>query len=462
MGYGFSQMKTNPLVVVLVAALSQVAVAGPKKGERTVENPVATSDGGIAEQLSVLPLRGSVLFPGSVLPLNVGREKTITLVKDALARKADIAVITQVNEAVESPTAKDLYTVGVRAQIVQFVQNGDSYSLVLQGTGRVRVSEWLSEAPFFQAKVVRVVEEQPRKEDQPEVATLMKRLVKVSGDLILSNKDAPQNAVKLLEAITEPGVLADIAIGNSAVGLSDKQNVLASTSILARMKLALTYLDAQWSLLSPEARARAGSRPTPAKPMTWQSLLVDTREVTLATIETMVKSYKQLNKDVRIEGALRRTDGSLQIGKDELPRRVDVGVLSNSGINPLTAVTGGLKHDPIEFAYDGKLAVSLRDFAWDSSVLATDGDKAKAATAVKEWFWRWFDKDDKKGADTRGFHGVVHFVAFSKDLSNVDVDFGSAPVEAFEDLLRGLSRAGVSKVNFVRGRQSAQENSAEK
>src|SRR5690606_6120676 len=94
--------------------------------------------------LPILPLRNSVFFPGGVLPLAVGRQKTIALIKDAVRDEKVIGVVTQVRAEDEDPGADGLYTVGTVARIVKLLKMGeDNYSLVVQGISRFRVLEFV-------------------------------------------------------------------------------------------------------------------------------------------------------------------------------------------------------------------------------------------------------------------------------------------------------------------------------
>ena len=108
----------------------------------------------------ILPLRNSVFFPGGVLPLAVGRQKTIALIKDAVRDEQLIGVITQRRAEEEDPTAESLYPIGTIARIVKLLKMGeDNYSLVVQGLARFRLDELIQEEPYLKARVSPVDEE---------------------------------------------------------------------------------------------------------------------------------------------------------------------------------------------------------------------------------------------------------------------------------------------------------------
>src|SRR5258707_3232953 len=111
----------------------------------------------IPQVLPILPLRNSVFFPGGVLPLAVGRQKTIALIKDAVRDDQVIGVVTQRRAEEEDPGAADLYSMGTVGRIVKLLKMGeDNYSLVVQGFARFRVLDLVPEAPYLQAPIATV------------------------------------------------------------------------------------------------------------------------------------------------------------------------------------------------------------------------------------------------------------------------------------------------------------------
>ena len=108
----------------------------------------------IPQVLPILPLRNSVFFPGGVLPLAVGRQKTIALIKDAVRDDQVIGVVTQRKAEEEDPGAADLHSMGTVARIVKLLKMGeDNYSLVVQGLARFRVVELVQEHPYLKARI---------------------------------------------------------------------------------------------------------------------------------------------------------------------------------------------------------------------------------------------------------------------------------------------------------------------
>jgi ATP-dependent Lon protease len=187
------------------AAGAQVAPAmGP---------PALINKEDIPSVLPILPLRNSVFFPGGVLPLAVGRAKTIALIKDAVRDEQVIGVVTQRKAEEEDPGAADLYPVGTVARVVKLLKMGeDNYSLVVQGLARFKVLELVQEAPYLKARIDAV--EDKTNIDDVEVEALGINLKKLAREVIELMPELPAAATELVDSITHPGHLADLIAAN--------------------------------------------------------------------------------------------------------------------------------------------------------------------------------------------------------------------------------------------------------
>jgi ATP-dependent Lon protease len=202
----------------------------------------------IPQVLPILPLRNSVFFPGGVLPLAVGRQKTIALIKDAVRDEQVIGVVTQRRAEEEDPSAADLYTVGTVARIVKLLKMGeDNYSLVVQGLARFRVLDLVQEAPYLKARIDPV--EDKTAVDDVEVEALAINLKKLAREVIELMPELPAAATELVESITHPGHLADLIAANVDVPIEEKQQVLETVDLKARMKLVLELLNRKREIL---------------------------------------------------------------------------------------------------------------------------------------------------------------------------------------------------------------------
>ena len=196
----------------------------------------------------ILPLRNSVFFPGGVLPLAVGRQKTIALIKDAVRDEQLIGVITQRRAEEEDPTAESLYPIGTIARIVKLLKMGeDNYSLVVQGLARFRLDDLIQDEPYLKARVSPVGEEQTS--GNVELEALGINLKKLAREVIELTPELPAAAIDLIESITHPGHLADLIAANVDVTIEEKQSILETVDLNARMQLVLELLNRKREIL---------------------------------------------------------------------------------------------------------------------------------------------------------------------------------------------------------------------
>src|SRR5881396_2451254 len=107
----------------------------------------------------ILPLRNSVLFPNTVMPISVGREKTLRLIDDAIKESKPIAVVSQKDPATDDPEPDEMYRFGTAARVLKAIRiGGNNVNLIIQGVSRVRVARWVQNAPFLTAEFDRFVE----------------------------------------------------------------------------------------------------------------------------------------------------------------------------------------------------------------------------------------------------------------------------------------------------------------
>src|SRR5258705_12798725 len=119
--------------------------------------PKGASDGPVEvpEVISILPLRNSVLFPGSIIPIDVGRRKSVRLIEEAISKERPvIGILTQKDARTEDPGDTDMYNVGCAARILKVIKLAkDNFSVILQGVARIKIQDYLSHDPFITAKV---------------------------------------------------------------------------------------------------------------------------------------------------------------------------------------------------------------------------------------------------------------------------------------------------------------------
>jgi ATP-dependent Lon protease len=201
--------------------------------------------------IPILPLRNSVLFPMSVVPINVGRPRSVRLIEDALGMdRASIGILTQATPETEEPSFRDLYKVGTLARVVQVMRVGPSvYTVKLSGIGRFRVLSGQSLEPFMRARVQRIVEPLGRDEEMDRLGF---RLRESAKELAALNPALPQELNGILENVREPGSLADLLASSfppEIASVTERQRVLEAFDIKQRMALVQELVNRQLEVL---------------------------------------------------------------------------------------------------------------------------------------------------------------------------------------------------------------------
>jgi ATP-dependent Lon protease len=202
----------------------------------------------VPEQLSVLPLRNSVLFPGSIIPIDVGRRKSVRLVEEAISKERPvIGILTQRDARTEDPTEHDMYSVGCAARILKVIKLAkDNFSVILQGVSRIRIQEYQQQEPFIVARVQPIPD--PTTSDV-ELDALVMNLKDIAKRVIKLMPELPKEASALVDSVTEPGQLADLITSNLDIQVDEKQDVLETFDLKSRMRTVLQFLSRQLEVL---------------------------------------------------------------------------------------------------------------------------------------------------------------------------------------------------------------------
>jgi len=201
----------------------------------------------IPEELPVLTLRNTVLFPGSIVPLGIGRPKTVRLVEESIKENGLVAVVAQRDPEIDDPAPTDLYTMGCAARLVKLVKaSKDNFSVVVQGLSRVRLSEYTQSLPYLKARISAVEDVAT---NQVEVEALTMSLKKTAREVLRLIPELPPSAAELLERVDDAGVLADLIASNVEASVDEKQSVLETVELVARMRRVLELLSRQLEVL---------------------------------------------------------------------------------------------------------------------------------------------------------------------------------------------------------------------
>ena len=202
----------------------------------------------IPEELGILPLKNTVLYPGVVLPITVGRDKSIALVKDATGTEEKlVGVVAQRNMHIEDPVSTDLFRFGTVARILKQIKMPDgSITIVIQGRARFAVEEFTEEAPYFKAKIQKLQEEFPSKK---EASALMRNMKRDAEQVIEISPNIPSEAKMVLQNINSLSFLIYFMASNLNVEIVEKQAILEMNSLLKKGKQVLTHLSKELAIL---------------------------------------------------------------------------------------------------------------------------------------------------------------------------------------------------------------------
>ena len=194
-------------------------------------------------RMPVLPLRNAVLFPQVVIPLAVGREKSIALIKEAAQNESRIAIVTQREAEIDDPGEADLYRVGTSARILKVVKIAqDNYSVIIQGQDRIRLRNVLQNEPFLVGEFERIEDAYER---DVEVDALFRNLQNTAKQVVRYIPEMPREAQQMIDSVNDPVQLCDFVAANMDIDTEEKQLVLGKTDVRERLKLVVTYLTRQ-------------------------------------------------------------------------------------------------------------------------------------------------------------------------------------------------------------------------
>jgi len=201
------------------------------------------------EELSILPLRNTVLFPGVVIPITVGRDKSINLVKDAYKGDKIIGVVSQKNDSIEDPTIDDLNKIGTVAHIIKMLRMPDgNTTVIIQGKKRFELGEIIQSEPYIKAKITAFNEIRPKKEDQ-EFDALVSSLKDLATQIIKQSPHIPTEANFALRNIESPSFLINFISSNMNAPVADKQKMLEVANLSDRATLLLSNLTKELQML---------------------------------------------------------------------------------------------------------------------------------------------------------------------------------------------------------------------
>ncbi|MFV1885269.1 MAG: endopeptidase La [Balneola sp.] len=219
------------------------------------EEEKALTEALVPETLPILPLKNTVLFPGVVVPITVGRDRSLTLVKEAYAGDKTIGVVTQKDMDVEEPEYKDLHTIGTVAQILKLIKMPDgSRSIVIQGKSVFEVQEFTQDQPYFKAKVTPF----PKEMDIQglELDASVRNVKETAVDIINKSPNIPSEASVAVNNINSPTFLLNFIASNLNVDLDEKQDLLETSKFSENLEKIMEFLEQELQVLDMSEKIR--------------------------------------------------------------------------------------------------------------------------------------------------------------------------------------------------------------
>ena len=200
--------------------------------------------------IPMVALRNVVLFPDVILPISLGRKKSLLAVKNAYKNKTLIATFTQKDAKVENPKEEDLYKIGTVASVIKILELPDgSTTAILQGKARVILDEIVSEKVFLKANVSQLVDLMPSEEEKQEFNGLTEALKETSSRIIKGSGNMPPEAMFAVKNIESPVALIHFAAANLGLSVESKQNILETPTILDRGYRLLSELNKELQII---------------------------------------------------------------------------------------------------------------------------------------------------------------------------------------------------------------------
>ncbi len=200
----------------------------------------------LPETLPILPLRNTVLFPGVVIPITAGRDKSINLIKDANNGSKVIGVVSQKDEETENPGINDINTLGTVARILRVLQMPDgNTTVIIQGKKRFEIAEVLTEKPYMTATVRETKEERPPVGDSQEFLAIIESIKELALKIIKDNPNIPSEASFAIKNIQSNSFLINFVSSNLNLGVKEKQELLEIPNLQDRALATLKYMNVE-------------------------------------------------------------------------------------------------------------------------------------------------------------------------------------------------------------------------
>ncbi|MEK7376201.1 MAG: endopeptidase La, partial [Candidatus Margulisiibacteriota bacterium] len=204
------------------------------------------------DELPLIPLRNMVVFPQMIVPLFIGRSKSVKALEDTIEKERLIVFASQKSEDIEEPAPKDICPIGTLAEVVQMVALPDGTTKVLvEGVARVKIESFTQDTPYYKVKVSRIQEET---DISVEVEALVRLVIKNFENYVKLNKRIPSETLMSIINVENPGRLADLVASYLTLKVEEKQQILESVSVAKRLKKLSDMLTKETEVLEVEKK----------------------------------------------------------------------------------------------------------------------------------------------------------------------------------------------------------------
>jgi ATP-dependent Lon protease len=207
--------------------------------------------------LPVLPLRNIVVFPGMIVPLFVGREKSIRALEDVMAEDKEMLLVSQRDGDLDDPQPDDMHDVGTIGSVLQMLKLPDgTVKVLVEGSARARVLDYLDNGGFFEASAISLQDEAEEETDETELKAMMRSAASHFENYVKLNRKIPPEVQANVGRIDDPEKMADTIAGHLNISLDEKQALLEVLSVSKRLEIILGHMEGEVGVLQVEKKIR--------------------------------------------------------------------------------------------------------------------------------------------------------------------------------------------------------------
>jgi len=219
------------------------------------ENEIESTTVAYEGKTPVLPLRDVVVYPHMVIPLFVGREKSIQALDAAMSKDKQILLVAQKSAEIDDPSMKDIHEIGTLSTILQLLKLPDgTIKVLVEGATRAKVEKVYEDEVFFTADYALL--DDTGTDEERELEVLSRSIMGVFDQYVKLNKKVPPEILTSLSGIDDPARLSDTIAAHMSLKVEEKQNILAISDVKKRMEYLLSMIEAEIDLLQIEKRIR--------------------------------------------------------------------------------------------------------------------------------------------------------------------------------------------------------------